>query len=113
MKEKCQSTLRDESHQRNLLKQKDELMERVSNYLGCVYLFPSSLRGYSHFFVMRTIEHCCLDQYVLMNANGVCIIGLAASHSLIRYHHECHSIQWGVNSLCIDSKIDYQTTSTD
>ena len=44
MKEKCQSTLRDESHQRNLLKQKDELMERVSNYLGCVDLFPSSLR---------------------------------------------------------------------
>lgn len=101
MKDKCYAARRDQSYQLSLLKQKELTISQLCEYFQDSILSSSIkapvLRHYSQLFVLRTINSICLDQYVLFNPNSICIIGLAPSHSIIRNHHRCCSIQWGVS----------------
>lgn len=101
MKDKCNAARRDQSYQLSLLKQKEltisQLCEHFQDSVLSSSLKAPVLRHYSQLFVLRTINSICLDQYVLFNPNSICIIGLAPSHSIMRNHHRCCSIQWGVS----------------
>lgn len=110
MKEKCQSTLREQSYKRSLMKQRDTSIDMLCKYFNDCSLSSSlrspSLRYYSRFFVKRSENDICLDQYVLFNPNGICAIGLAESHDLIRKHRTCNSLLWGVLSKFCYYNID-------
>ena len=100
MQDKCRATLREHSYQRALLSQRDNSIASLCKYFNDDVISSSLrspiLRHYSQFFVQRTENNMVLDQYVLFNPNGICIIGLAESHYLIRNHHTCCSLKWGV-----------------
>ena len=105
-KARSQKVMREQSGQLKRQSERDEqltlLAKAFQDPLLTRSLYSPSLQNYSRLFVMRSVDGLCCDQYVLLNGNGICVVGLAESHYLIRQHMNIAQISFGVRN---DDKI--------
>ena len=100
-KARSQKVMRDQSNQLKRQAERDALLTSLATTLCdpelTRSLFSPNLHNYSRLFVAQTHQGLCCDQYVLLNGNGICIIGLAETHFLIRQHLTIEQIEYGVS----------------
>lgn len=101
-KARSQKVMREQSGQLKRQSERDEqltiLTKAFQDPLLTRSLYSPSLQNYSRLFVMRSVDGLCCDQYVLLNGNGICVVGLAESHHLIRNHMNIVQIAFGVGN---------------
>lgn len=100
LKAKCQKAMREQSSHLREYESRDRLLHSISSKLNdpqlTYSLFSPSLQNYTRYFVKRKEGEKRVDQYVLMNANGICVLGLAETHEFVRNHKQVQSIEFGV-----------------
>ncbi|KAK8808996.1 hypothetical protein WA171_001124 [Blastocystis sp. BT1] len=100
LKTKCQAVMREQNSQLKCLKDRDKLLQDLSAVFDdrqiTLSLYSPCLQQYTRLFVKRLEHDRCVDQYILLHFNGVCIMGLAESHFFIRNHLQIQSLQYGV-----------------
>ena len=99
-KARSQKVMRDQSTQLKRQAERDALLTSLAATLRdselTRSLFSPNLHNYTRLFVVQTQQGLCCDQYVLLNGNGICIIGLAETHFLIKNHMKIEQIEYGV-----------------
>ncbi|KAK8810316.1 hypothetical protein WA538_002891, partial [Blastocystis sp. DL] len=100
LKAKCQEAMRDQSSHLREYESRDRLLHSISSKLNDPQLthslFSPSLLNYTRYFVKRKEGERTVDQYVLMNSNGICVLGLAETNDFVRNHKQVQSIEFGV-----------------
>ena len=104
LKAKCQEAMRDQSSHLREYESRDRLLHSISSKLNdpqlTYSLFSPSLLNYTRYFVKRKEGERTVDQYVLMNSNGICVLGLAETNDFVRNHKQVQSIEFGVSTCC-------------
>ena len=92
--------MREQSNHLREYESRDRLLHSISSKLNdpqlTYSLFSPSLQNYTRYFVKRKEGERTVDQYVLVNANGMCVVGLAETHEFVRSHKQVQSIEFGV-----------------
>ena len=97
---KCQAVMREQNSQLKCLRERDQLLQDLSAVFNdrqiTLSLYSPCLQQYTRLFVKRSEQDRCVDQYILVHFNGICIMGLAESHFFVRNHLQMRSLQYGV-----------------
>ena len=100
LKRKCQAAMREQNSQLRCLKERDQQLHELAALFKdpqiTLSLYSPYLRQYSRLFVKRSEHDQCVDQYILLHFNGICIMGLAESHFFVRNHLQVQSLHYGV-----------------
>lgn len=95
--------MREQNSRLKCLKARDQVLQDLSSVFHdqkiTLSLYSPCLQHYTRLFIKRSEQERCVDQYILLHSNGICIMGLAESHFLIRNHLQVQSLQYGVFAL--------------